>query len=55
MEFATKLKKSGDKDQMELAKKLFPKLRVFAPVVVRGEEDKGVSFMNLVKWFIKNY
>ena len=42
LEFATTLKKSGDSENMELAKKLYPKLRVFAPVVVRGEEEKGV-------------
>jgi molecular chaperone DnaK (HSP70) len=34
---------------MELAKKLYPKLRVFAPVVVRGEEDKGVRFYEFGK------
>jgi hypothetical protein len=37
MEFANQLRKSGDKENMELAKKLYPKLRIFAPVVVRGE------------------
>ena len=36
LEFATTLKKSGDKENMELAKKLYPKLRIFTPVVVRG-------------------
>ena len=49
MEFATTLKKSGDKENAELAKKLWPKLRVFAPVVVRGEEDKGVRFYEFGK------
>ena len=49
LEFATTLKKSGDKENMELAKKLYPKLRVFAPVVVRGEEDKGVRFYEFGK------
>ena len=49
MEFATELKKSGDKENAELAKKLWPKLRVFAPVVVRGEEDKGVRFYEFGK------
>jgi len=34
---------------MELAKKLYPKLRVFAPVIVRGEEDKGVRFYEFGK------
>ena len=44
MEFATQLRKTGEKENVDLAKKLFPKLRIFAPVVVRGEEDKGVRF-----------
>ena len=49
MEFATQLRKTGEKDNIELAKKLFPKLRIFAPVVVRGEEDKGVRFWEFGK------
>ena len=49
LEFATTLKKSGDNENMELAKKLYPKLRVFAPVIVRGEEDKGVRFYEFGK------
>ena len=49
MEFANQLRKSGDKENGELAKKLYPKLRIFAPVVVRGEEDKGVRFWEFGK------
>ena len=49
MEFANQLRKSGDKENMELAKKLYPKLRIFAPEVVRGEEDKGVRFWEFGK------
>ena len=49
LEFATQLKKSDDSENMELAKKLYPKLRVFAPVVVRGEEDRGVRFYEFGK------
>ena len=49
LEFATTLKKSGDSENFELAKKLYPKLRVFAPVLVRGEEDKGVRFYEFGK------
>jgi len=49
MEFATQLNKSADPEQKELSKKLWPKLRVFAPVVVRGEEDKGVRFYEFGK------
>ena len=49
LEFASQLRKSGDKENADLAKKLFPKLRVFAPVIVRGEEDKGVRFWEFGK------
>lgn len=49
LEFATQLKKSGEPENIELAKKLYPKMRVFAPVVVRGEEDKGVRFWEFGK------
>ena len=49
MEFALQLRKTGEKENVDLAKKLFPKLRIFAPVVVRGEEDKGVRFWEFGK------
>jgi len=38
-----KLYSSGKPDDRQLAKKLQPKMRCYAPVVVRGEEDKGVQ------------
>ena len=41
-EFVQKLYDSNDKSNFELARKLRAKNRIFAPVVVRGEEDKGV-------------
>lgn len=41
-EFIKELKKTSDKDNWALAGKLTPKTRIFAPVIVRGEEDKGV-------------
>ncbi len=49
VEFANELKKSNDQDSRALAKKLSPKMRVFAPVVVRGEEDKGVRLWEFGK------
>ena len=49
LEFATQLKKTGDPENMELVKKLYPKMRIFAPVIVRGEEDKGVRFWEFGK------
>lgn len=41
-ELITKLREDSDKSSYELAKKLYPKMRCYAPVIVRGEEDKGV-------------
>lgn len=41
-EFIKELKKTDDRDNWSLAGKLNPKTRIFAPVIVRGEEDKGV-------------
>lgn len=38
-----KLYSSGKPDDRALAKKLAPKMRCYAPVIVRGEEDKGVQ------------
>jgi len=42
-ELITKLRDEGSKESYELAKKLYPKMRTYAPVIVRGEEDKGVQ------------
>ena len=41
-ELITKLRDEGTKESYELAKKLYPKMRCYAPVVVRGEEERGV-------------
>tara|TARA_R110002020_G_scaffold37124_19_gene112069 strand:+ start:2311 stop:3105 length:795 start_codon:yes stop_codon:yes gene_type:complete len=42
-ELITKLRDDGSKESYELAKKLYPKMRTYAPIIVRGEEDKGVQ------------
>ena len=44
-----KLREDGSKESYELAKKLYPKMRSYAPVVVRGEEDKGVRIWSFGK------
>lgn len=49
VEFAKNLRKSSDKEDWQLAKKIEPKLRYFAPVVVRGEEDKGARLWEFGK------
>lgn len=41
-EFVKELRKTSDKENWSLSGKLSPKTRVFAPVIVRGEEEKGV-------------
>lgn len=42
-EFAKQLRGTNDKENWRLAKKLDPKTRIFAPVIVRGQEDEGVK------------
>ncbi len=49
VEFAKKLRKSEEPENWKLAKKLEPKTRYFAPVIVRGEEDKGVRIWQFGK------
>ena len=49
IEFAKQLRKTDDKENWKLAKKLDPKMRVYAPVIVRGEEDKGVRLWEFGK------
>jgi len=41
-ELITKLRDEGTKESYELCKKLYPKARYYAPVIVRGEEDRGI-------------
>ena len=49
VEFAKQLRNTSEKENWQLAKKLDPKMRVFAPVIVRGEEDKGVRLWEFGK------
>jgi len=49
VEFAKQLRQTSDKENWSMAKKLEPKMRVFVPVVVRGEEDKGVRLWEFGK------
>jgi len=48
-EFADKLRETGDKDDWSHARNFTPKLRTYAPVIVRGEEDQGVRFYGFGK------
>jgi hypothetical protein len=47
--FAAKLRGEYNKENYVLAKKLDPKVRIFAPVIVRGEEDMGVRLWQFGK------
>jgi hypothetical protein len=49
VEFTKKLRSTSDKENWSLAKKLDPKMRIFAPVIVRGEEDMGVRLWEFGK------
>jgi len=48
-EFADELAAGGTKDDYAQARPFRPKLRTFVPVIVRGEEEKGVRFMSFGK------
>jgi hypothetical protein len=49
VEFASQLRKTNDKENWILAKKLDPKMRIYAPVIVRGEEEKGTRLWEFGK------
>jgi len=49
MEFAEALASGGTKDDWSQSRPFRPKLRTFIPIVVRGEESKGVRFMSFGK------
>jgi hypothetical protein len=42
-EFADKLRNSGEKESWQYAKQFQPKMRTYAPVIVRGKEKEGVK------------
>ena len=48
-QFADKLKSTGDKDEWIQGKRIEPKMRTFAPVIVRGEESEGVKWWGFGK------
>ena len=49
VEFAEKLKKTGDKDEWLMGRKIEPKMRTYVPVIVRGKEADGVKFWGFGK------
>ena len=48
-EFSSKLKSTGNKDEWIQGKRLEPKMRTFAPIIVRGEEHEGVKWWGFGK------
>ena len=49
VEFAEKLKATGNREDYQLSRKLTPKMRTYVPVLVRGEESEGVKFWGFGK------
>ena len=49
VEFVKQLRNTNDKENWRLAKKLDAKVRTFAPIVVRGQEDEGVKLWQFGK------
>ena len=49
VEFADRLKKTGDKDEWIMGRKIEPKMRTYVPVIVRGKESEGVKFWGFGK------
>ena len=46
-EFIKELRSTSDRDNWSLSGKISPKPRYFCPVIVRGEEEKGVRLWNI--------
>jgi hypothetical protein len=49
VEFAEKLKSTGNSDDWKAGKKLEPTMRCYVPIVVRGKESEGVKFWGFGK------
>jgi hypothetical protein len=49
VEFTKQLRTTSDKENWRLAKKLDPKMRIFVPIIVRGEENEGVKLWQFGK------
>lgn len=49
VEMANKLKKTGEKEDWQQARKIEPKMRTYVPILVRGSESDGVKFWGMGK------
>lgn len=54
-EFVKQLRGTNDKENWRLAKKLDPKVRIFAPIIVRGEESEGVRLWQFGKEIYESF
>jgi hypothetical protein len=55
MAFTKELRKESTSEAWKMAKKLDPKTRIFAPVIVRGEEDEGVRLWQFGKLVYQDF
>lgn len=49
VEFTKQLRQGNDSENWRLAKQLDPKVRIFVPIIVRGEESEGVKLWQFGK------
>lgn len=49
VEFAEKLRATGDQEDWKSSRKFQPKLRTYVPMIERGKEDEGVKFWGFGK------
>ncbi len=55
VEFSEKLISRGNKEDFKLGKKIQPKLRIYAPIIVRGKNMRELNFGDFPKQYIKKY
>jgi hypothetical protein len=49
VEFAEKLKSTGNKDDWKMGRSLEPKMRCYVPILIRGKESEGIKFWGFGK------
>lgn len=55
VEFAKQLRQTDNPENWKLAKKIEPKVRYFAPIIVRGMEDEGVKIWQFGKQLYEEF
>jgi serine/threonine protein kinase len=58
-DFASELYKLGDEASLDMSKQIYAKPRYYSPILVRGEEEKGIRWwsygVKVYKMFLKKY